>query len=262
MAGIFGNPYGVNTQPVQEQPPNTPEDWYAQQQIKAQMAAKAKAAEEAAARDKMIRDYKANPGTAFNPNANPVPVMTGPDGRPMTPGYVSIGDDITGLLKDPYNLKNNLNTEALDQLRAETLRQGPSKWAQLQAVTQGDQIAKQNASNIQAAQNNLAATGGLRGGAAERLQTAGANSSLMASQNMRQNLATQDEQNRMTNLRALPGMEQSAAQYQNDINKYNIEGAKNEMLQRRAFDVNNYNEAMRGWAAQKAAAATPSGGKK
>jgi hypothetical protein len=79
---------------------------------------------------------------------------------------------------------------------------------------------------------------------------------------MQSNLANQDEQNRQTNLRALPGMEIANAGYNDGINKYNIDSAKSEILQRRAFDANSYNEAMKGWASIKTAAATPSSGKK
>lgn len=231
-----------------------------QEQIRLQNEAKAKA--DAEAKAKAEADYAANPGTAFNPKHSPTATPVGPDGRPMSPGFVSIGDDATGLLKQPYQLQNNLNTQALDQLRTETLNQGPSKWSQLQRQMQGDDIAASTASQVQQAKSGLASAGGLRSGAGERLAQSGMRQGLMGRQSMQANLANQDEQNRLTNLRALPGMELQAAQYGQDTNKYNIDGAKTEMLQRRAFDSNQYNESMRAWAAQKTAAATPSSGKK
>lgn len=238
------------------------QDYWRQDQIRVNEEAKAKAAAEAAAKAKMLAEYQANPGTAFNPKANPIEAPTGADGKPLPPGFVSIGDDKTGLLKDPYNLKSTLNTSALDQLRTETLSGAPSRWSQLQQQSQGDDLANSQAGQIASAQNGLAAQGGLRSGAGERLAQSGMRQGMMGRQAMQSNLANQDEQNRQTNLRALPGMELQQAGYNDGVNKYNIEGAKNEMLQRRAFDSNSYNEAMKGWASIKTAAATPSSGKK
>jgi hypothetical protein len=229
---------------------------------KAAELAKQKAAAEAE-HQKLIADYQANPGTAFNPKENPGLVTpTGPDGKPLQPGFVSIGDDKTGLLKDPYNLRSTLNSDALNQLRDQTLSQGPSKWSMLQQQIQGDDLAQNQASQVQQAQNGLATQGGLRSGAGERLASQGMRQGMIGRQQMQSNLANQDEQNRQTNLRALPGMEQANAGYNDNISKYNIEGAKNEIFQRRAYDVNNYNESMKGWAAAKTAQAAPSGGKK
>lgn len=220
-----------------------------------------KAAEQAA-KDKVAVDYQANPGTAFNPKANPTEAPVGADGKPLPPGFVSIGDDATGLLKAPYLLNSTLNGNALNQLRGETLNQGPSKWSQLQQQIQGDDLAANQASQIAQAQSGLASRGGLRSGASERLAQAGMRQGMMGRQQMQSNLANQDEQNRQTNLRALPGMELASAGYNDGTSKYNIEGAKGEMLQRRAFDANQYNESMRAWGAVKTAAATPSSGKK
>lgn len=253
----------VNSQPANNYPdPSSPDFMnqmelfkYQQEQLKNKTADNDK--------QKMIADYRANPGTAFNPRANPgIESPKGADGRPLQPGFVSIGDESTGLLKDPYLLKSTLNSDGLNQLRQETLRQGPSRWSQLQQQVQGDNIAQSQASQVQNAQNSIASQGGLRSGAGERLAGMGVKQGLMARQQMQSNLANQDEQNRQTNLRALPGMELANAGYNDNVSKYNIDSAKGEMLQRRAFDANAYNEAMRAWGAERTAAATPSSGKK
>lgn len=112
----------------------------------------------------------------------------------------------------------------------------------------------------------------------------------------------QDEQNRLGILQQLPGMELNAMQpdmqkaaalndaslteqgrnldaskYNSDTNfnlgkynadstatadKYNIGNALNEQLQNRGYDLNNYNEMMKAWGADKTASAQGSGGKK
>lgn len=185
-------------------------------------------------------------------------------GRPIMPEFQTIADPSTGLLKSQYQLQNNLNTDALNQLQSEAMRPAGqmSKWGQMALAQAQDQNAAQAAGQTAQARNNLAMSGGLRTGARERLAGMGANSQLMGNQAALRNVQTQDEQNRMNLLQQMPAMQQQAAQYGSDIQNKNIGNTLNELLQSRLATQNQYNEAMKGWAAINTAAATPSSSKK
>lgn len=193
-------------------------------------------------------------------------------GRPDRPEWESLlGAD--GLMKEQYQIQNNLNTGFLDQMRQDNLRQPgeQSQWRQLMEQRVQNQ-AGQAAANVQSqAQNqmsNLAMLGGgLRAGSAERLANQAANRASTAQQGVlgqRLNLDIQDEQMRQQGLLNLGNAEMQTAQFGAGIQQQNIGNALNETLQKRAEAVNAYNEQMRAWAAEKTAAATPSsgGGKK
>lgn len=196
----------------------------------------------------------------YAPNAGP----TGPDGKPIPKQFISTIDPATGLLKEPYQLKAPVNTGGIQALRGEALRTGPSAWRTMEEAAQRDNLAKATAGQAQQAKNQLAMSGGLRGGAGERLQANAMNQNLTGGQGIARNLAIADEQKRMQAVGQLPGQEIAQATFDRDTSKYNIDKPLFEILQKRANDASQYNEQMAAWGAEKTAAATPasSGGKK
>lgn len=192
---------------------------------------------------------------------------TGPGGKPRRPVWDSLLNQ-QGVLQNQYQLQDTLDTGFLDQMRADALR-GPgeqSAWRQLMEQNVQRQAGEAMASGqaqTQAALSNLAMRGGVGSGTAERVAAQGAQAGLQAGQNVlgqRLQLDIQDEANRMQGLRDLGQAEMGAAQFQQGTQQFNIQNALNEVLQRRAADINTYNEQMRAWAAERTARATPSSG--
>jgi hypothetical protein len=168
----------------------------------------------------------------------------------------------------------------------------------LDELNQVENAKQQAAGNNAQAEAQLAMRGGISSGARERMARAGSNSALQAAQGIRRqgqgdrtNLGIADENTKTGLLSQLPGMEQSYAQFdlgkqtylgdlakqqqgaQLDTQKYNadqatnaqkfnIQNSLNEILQKRAYDMGQYNETMKAWAADKTAEAQNSGGKK
>lgn len=224
-------------------------------------------------------------------------------------------NDLTQDLQGNIN-QANLNKEALAELRSRGLSTGPSPWLSLQL--EGQKRDEQNQVNNATAQlagadaqarTQLAMRGGLMSGARERLARSGVMSSNATRQNIanagasaRLGLQTTDESNKLDILKALPGLEATAAGFDltkanslNDVamkqqqtgidtgfknnqqtidvskynadqssaaDKFNSQAALNELLQQRAFEANKYNEAMKAWGAEKTAQATGGGGGK
>ncbi len=118
----------------------------------------------------------------------------------------------------------DLDPRALNQLRDEGLRSGPSAWGNLMKYRQGveeseaiDKAARSTASSAANARSAIAARGGLSSGGAERVardaMRLGANSSQTARREGmldRANIDIQDETNRQGILKSLPGMELAA----------------------------------------------------
>lgn len=181
-------------------------------------------------------------------------------GRPDRPAFDSLlGQD--GLIGQPYQIQNQLTQGALGQLQQEAMRApgDPSQWRQLmdqQVIGQAGQAAAGAQSQMQNAMSNLAMRGGLRSGAGERMAQQAANQATMARQGalgQRLGLDIQDEQMRQQMLA-------QAGQRQMGAAEFDIKNSLNEVLQKRAEDINAYNEQMRAWASERTAAATPSGG--
>lgn len=172
-------------------------------------------------------------------------------------------------LPEEYKIQDKLNTQALQQLRSEALRNPTqaSAMAQLQYQKQAleEQQARQAAlgqamQGIGAGQMQLASRGGLRSGAAERLAQMGA-TNLMKSQQAvgaegrlaRLNVALEDEKNRLAALSAMPGMEAQAAQAQEQIQQLNIAQLAEQHKLQEEKKLAAYQEQMKGWAAGKQA---------
>lgn len=229
------------------------------------------------------------------------------DMRPKTPTWQSLLDD-SGNLQGKYALGQaeqltpqieqmlsgvNLDTRALEALRAQALSTEQSPWTNLMLQQQAlqEQQAADKALRDEAGQNasawsQLAMRGGLSGGERERIATAGARSLAETGQKVaaegranRLGILTEAEKERLNTLRALPGMEVQAlspafqkvemfgkAKDQDisrnvDTNKYNIANLINERNSKGQFDMGNYAEAMKAWASEKQAQATEKSGK-
>jgi len=180
-------------------------------------------------------------------------------GRPILEDFKSNIDPATGLMKEQYNVKDTYDPRAINSMRETALRAPgeQSKWAEMAQANAGNQIAKQQAGQLAGAQSGLAMQGGLRTGARERLASQSMQSGLMNKQNAFNQIAGQDEQNRLGQLGQLVGQEGNLAQYQTGLQSGNIGRATSEIGQNRAYDMNRYNEAMKAWAAQQSANAIP-----
>ena len=204
------------------------------------------------------------PGTAFNPGWTNQAVPTGADGKPLLTSWNSLGNEKTGLLNAPYNTVNNYNTGALGQMRTDAMRDPGtlSRWGSMATQNMRNQNALQNAGATSMAQNQLAMNGGIRTGARERIARSGAQNLLQQNQNGANQLRIQDEQNRIGQLQNLNAAELQSANFDKGIQDTNIGRALNEINLGRANQANQWTEAMKAWAAQKTAQATPSGGGK
>lgn len=193
----------------------------------------------------------------FNPKWGTTPVPLDSSGRPLAPEFRTVGNAETGLLNSEYNLQNNFNSRGVDAIASEALRDPGtmSRWGTLALNQAKGANAAQNAGAITQAQNQLAMSGGLRGGARERLAATGAQNTLKANQTATANIQTQDELNRQKWLGMLPQMDMTAAQYQTGLQDRNIGRALTEINAGRGMQQQQYNEAMRAWGADKQAQA-------
>lgn len=188
-------------------------------------------------------------------------------GRPDRPEWDSLlGED--GMMDKKYQLGDTLNRDFMGQMREDGLRKPgeASAWRNMmdqQVDRQAGQASAGAQSQTQNAMSQMAMMGGLRGGAAERMAGRGVNQANLAKQNVlgqRLNLDLQDEQMRKGDLKSLGDAEMNVANFDRQGQQFNIGNTLNENLQKRAESTNAYNEQMRAWAAEKTAAATPSGG--
>lgn len=206
-------------------------------------------------------------------------------GLPQYPGFQPIYNPAT------QGISGNAATElagiqpdqaGLQAYRNMALRSGPSPWAtaatgksyQDQAFS-ADTLAKNNASNVATARGALAAHGGLRSGASERLETSGGNNLLdqqrgtaQTGMTNRSQIGINDEQNRVAELGALPGMEIANSNFglqkENTLNAARETDIQNQMAGQNAS--NTYNMGLYGnqssiWAAGQQANATAASGK-
>lgn len=207
-------------------------------------------------------------------------------GMPGLPQYVNQYDPATMALAP--GLKSqldsiNLDPTALNAFKTQALRTGPSQWANLatnqqmaQEAGQRENAAKQSNSQTAQAEDRLAASGGLSGGARERAQTEGGKNYLNMSQDLgrqgnlnRLQIGINDESNRIQQLGQLPGMELSALQPEFQKAQM-LEGANQADLgaqiaanqAKNAYNSNIYSQQMNAWGANQQANATANSGKK
>jgi len=198
-------------------------------------------------------------------------------GRPIRPKWESQIDITSGLLKDPLTSKSPTPTQGLDAFRNEALRTGPSAWRGLMDTQQQqqmgqarDQLGQQQAGQLSQAQNRMAMTGGLSGGASERMGSQMAKQGLksqqalsMAGQQQGTQYDVADEGKRMGALQQLPGQELAGATFGRQGEQFNIEQALKEQQLKRLAELEAYKSEMGAWGAGKtadAAAAAGAGG--
>lgn len=211
--------------------------------------------------------YGPGPNGGYNPWA-----MPGSPGSKPPIDYKNPYDPSMSVANKMQPMLNNItqNTQGLDKYRQEALRTGPSAWSMLANQQQDAQAraAKSSAATTAAGQtaqanSELAMRGGLDSGARERIAKNSARGYLDATQNINKDVAANkmqigmnDEQNRISQLGALPGMENQALQpqfqkaqmmgnaFQNDAN---MQYGANQGLNQ--FNRDIFNTQMGGWAA-------------
>lgn len=157
-----------------------------------------------------------------------------------------------GLLQDQFNL--NMNMDAMNALRAQTLNDGANPYVQMQMAEQGlkNQTAMQEARKQVPAQ----ARGNAELKATRMLNPAAmVNPQIQGNQAM-QNIALQGREQQMQRLRALPQLENQVLAPQ----QFNITNA---MREKEAEDISRFqgwNEDMKAWAASRQAKATAKSG--
>jgi len=189
-------------------------------------------------------------------------------GGPKMPAFQSqLGAG--GMMPEQYQIQDQLNRTGLEQMRGLATGTGPTAWGQ----ARGQQLATDQARSLQdvtaqgqaaqaQARSQLSQRGGLSGGARERLAGAGARQdlmgrqgALMAGQQAREGLATEDQARRDRALGQLPGAELGAAQFGQNTSKYNIQNALGEKQAERNYNMQKYQADAQAWAAQKQAEA-------
>lgn len=189
--------------------------------------------------------------------------------KPERPEYEYLINPETGLLQDQYQITDQMNTAALDQLRTEAMRDPGSQSAW--ALLQNEQIQNQGMNDLNSLNRqgqsiydqqmaDLAVRGGYDQGAQERMGANSFREMLRAKQNQRnntssnlQNIAIQDEQNRLTGLNNLNAAEMNRANYLTDLQRSNSAGALAELDSKRNYDTQVYGQDMNAWAANQTA---------
>ena len=229
------------------------------------------------------------PASSYDPSSGKAPALD-PYVGPFLSGTNQL--DPKFRLFDPakpnqYSIEDQLSRTGLDALEARATQKGASPWLKMAQEKQGleetgliNSAAAQQAGAEAGARANLAMRGGLRGGAAERLATAGGNNLALARQGVRQQgalersgLGLADEGFKMDFLKQLPGAQLSAANYQTARDQQNIQN----ILQPKQFDINTsmdelgkanqfgsqrFQTEMQGYGAAKTADAIAKSGKK
>lgn len=183
-------------------------------------------------------------------------------GKPEYPGFKSMVDPSTGFLDPKYQLKNDLDTQALDKIQEQALSEGPSKWAQMAEAKGKSDAAAQSQGAIADAASRLSMKGGLSSGAQERLAMGGAANALKAQQDVGANIGLQDEQMKQAALASLPGMQIQKSQFGQGVNQYNIGNVLSQNQAEQNAALERYKNDMAAYGAKKSALATAMGGKK
>jgi len=197
-------------------------------------------------------------------------------GQPAALDYTSVYDPATMAMLPEFEKKMAASEGGFNQFRQEALRKGPSSWANLaktklamDALEEREKGARTVAAGKAEAMNELAMRGGLSSGARERLAESGAKNLLDMTQNVNRqgksnalNIGIQDEQNRIQQLSALPGVENQRVSAWQNVRSQDLGNLLKENENRNQFNQNKYNQQMSAWAAGKQAEATANSGKK
>lgn len=178
---------------------------------------------------------------------------------------------------DPASMTLNLDYDqrGLNQFRDEALKTGASAWSnrmmdqnQLQNINARESAGRQVAGQNAMAMSSLASHGGLSSGARERVARDGAKNQLLMSQDIgrqgRMNamqIGINDEQNRMSRLSMLPGMEAQRTGMLADRDKFNINAKLEEAKRKNDFELGKYKEQMAAYSSGQTAAAQAEEGK-
>ena len=188
------------------------------------------------------------------------------------PGYPTyIGMDPSGL-----KIENNFQNPFFQKFGMESMREGPSKGTQFalkqnaMGATKGRDQAMRGAQGLaDNATAQLSMKGGLGAGARENIQKyatdvgmEGMNAADANASNSRANLLIADEAQRVGQLGQAVGMQNQQNQFDYGLQAGNLARQRGEYDRRNMFNMNNYNERMRAWAAGKQAQATADSGKK
>lgn len=188
------------------------------------------------------------------------------------PGYPTyIGMDPSGL-----KIENNFQNPFFQKFGMESMREGPSKGTQFalkqnaMGATKGRDQAMRGAQGLaDNATAQLSMKGGLGAGARENIQKyatdvgmEGMNAADANASNSRANLLIADEAQRVGQLGQAVGMQNQQNQFDYGLQAGNLARQQGEYDRRNMFNMNNYNERMRAWAAGKQAQATADSGKK
>lgn len=238
----------------------------------------------------MVRDYgytgSGNDGYTPPWYQDPNNPWAFPKNPPPAPGYMAGFDPATMSLTPEMMARIGglrMDTRGLEAFRNLALRGGPSAAARIMErksfAEEADarERAKREARGTAAeARTELAMRGGLSSGARERIATGGARNLLAMSQDTgrqgnlnRMQIGINDEQQRISQLSMLPGMEQglfnSLLQKENlwaRARESDIARAMQENQNRNSYNQNLYAQQMQAWAAQRQAEATENAGKK
>lgn len=176
-------------------------------------------------------------------------------------------------LYDPSSINAiPVDLSGISAYRQQAMRTGPSAWANLAKISNSAQEADQKeqgqksvAGQTASAENQIASSGGLSSGARERAAEGGATNYLDMSQNLQRQgnlndlqVGINDEQNRIQQLGALPGLESQAIQPL--FQKANMTSQNNQALN--SYNMNNWNQQNQAIAANNQANATANAGKK
>lgn len=201
--------------------------------------------------------------TGFDPNWMPSDYGQTPK-RPdyqvaYDPATMSIADYLAGKYDDP----------GFQKYREEALRKGPSQWANLARGQNKENVIDMRERGVREAHgqnaqamDSLAARGGLSSGARERTAQEGAKSTLAMSQDVARQgnmndlqIGINDEQNRIQQLSALPGMEMDQAKLFTGARQQDIANTLAENDRRNKYNQDIYGQQMTAWGANRQAQA-------
>lgn len=182
--------------------------------------------------------------------------------QPQYPGYDNIlSKDMT--LPSQYQVA--MNPTAMAALREEAFREGPSPWATMMSNLQNERyqqavgnLGQQTNTAVQGMQSAIARTGGLSGGASDRIQQEANRQRMFALQGLGTErdvglaeINLQDLAQQQATLEALPGLEIAALQPQ----QWNIEQVLAEKARQEEALMQKYKTEMEGFARAKTAGA-------
>lgn len=218
-----------------------------------------------------------------------MPAITGPGGKPITndesdwhagmpgaPAFTPVYDAGSMSMLPKYEAYLKANSAGYDAFRKMALRRGKSDWASLadtqqdmQAQDQLNKAVQTGNANTANAESQLSMQGGLSSGARERAVEAGGLATTAAEQGINRTagqnklqISMNDEQNRMSELGQLPGIESTRASQWEGVNQNDTANEIGENNALNAYKQNLYGQQMQAWASGKQAQATAAAGKK